>query len=329
MSELNYEHVFNVLVDKTAEYVTSNNLKAMVLGISGGIDSTVVAAICHEVSKKTDIPLIGRSLPIKNKEDEFSVSELVGEAFCDEFKVFNLSNSYKASLFDLCADAGLIKDCKGYDWYWVSDLEELTGRTPIANGNLQARCRMKHLYDIASIRKGLVMSTDNQTEYQLGFWTIHGDVGDFDPIQDLWKTEVYGLANYLRDRYKSKALEALHNDYKETCDKYRTMSYAVYSSCKLIPTDGLGISNSDLEQIGAKSYDEVDDILSRYIPFKEYRQKHGEPLHPHDEMAESDCWSQLCVRHGEDVVNKVWSRHLASEFKRKKAPIYISRELYE
>jgi NAD+ synthetase len=329
MSELNYEHVFNVLVDKTAEYVTSNNLKAMVLGISGGIDSTVVAAICHEVSKKTDIPLIGRSLPIKNKEDEFSVSELVGEAFCDEFKVFNLSNSYKASLFDLCADAGLIKDYKGYDWYWVSDLEELTGRTPIANGNLQARCRMKHLYDIASIRKGLVMSTDNQTEYQLGFWTIHGDVGDFDPIQDLWKTEVYGLANYLRDRYKSKALEALHNDYKETCDKYRAMSYAVYSSCKLIPTDGLGISNSDLEQIGAKSYDEVDDILSRYIPFKEYRQKHGEPLHPHDEMAESDCWSQLCARHGEDVVNKVWSRHLASEFKRKKAPIYISRELYE
>lgn len=326
MSELNYEHVFNVLVDKTAEYVTSNNLKAMVLGISGGIDSTVVAAICHEVSKKTDIPLIGRSLPIKNKEDEFSVSELVGEAFCDEFKVFNLSNSYKASLFDLCADAGLIKDCKGYDWYWVSDLEELTGRTPIANGNLQARCRMKHLYDIASIRKGLVMSTDNQTEYQLGFWTIHGDVGDFDPIQDLWKTEVYGLANYLRDRYKSKALEALHNDYKETCDKYRAMSYAVYSSCKLIPTDGLGISNSDLEQIGAKSYDEVDDILFRYIPFKEYRQKHGEP---HDEMAESDCWSQLCARHGEDVVNKVWSRHLASEFKRKKAPIYISRELYE
>lgn len=330
MSELNYEHVFDVLVDKTAEYVTSNNLKAMVLGISGGIDSTVVAAICHEVSKKTDIPLIGRSLPIKNKEDEFSVSELVGEAFCDEFKVFNLSNSYKASLFDLCADAGLIKDCKGYDWYWVSDLEELTGRTPIANGNLQARCRMKHLYDIASIRKGLVMSTDNQK------LSISLDSGLFmvmlvtlTRIQDLWKTEVYGLANYLRDRYKSKALEALHNDYKETCDKYRAMSYAVYSSCKLIPTDGLGISNSDLEQIGAKSYDEVDDILSRYIPFKEYRQKHGELLHPHDEMAESDCWSQLCVRHGEDVVNKVWSRHLASEFKRKKAPIYISRELYE
>ena len=46
-------------------------------------------------------------------------------------------------------------------------------------------------------------------------------------------------------------------------------------------------------------------------------------------MVESDCWSQLCARHGEDVVDKVWGRHLASEFKRKKAPIYIAREKYE
>lgn len=319
MSELNYEHVFNVLVDKTAEYVTSNNLKVMVLGISGGIDSTVVAAICHEVSKKTGIPLIGRSLPIKNKSDEFATSVHVGEAFCNEFSVYRLERSYRAALFDACADAG---DVNMANSYHLDELEEMPSRTPIANGNLQARCRMMYLYDIASRHKGLVMSTDNQTEYQLGFWTIHGDVGDFDPIQDLWKTEVYGLANYLLDHYKSKALEALRNDYK-------AMSCAIYNSCKLVPTDGLGISNSDLEQIGAKSYDEVDDILSRYIPFKEYRQKHGEPLHPHDEMAESDCWSQLCARHGEDVVNKVWSRHLASEFKRKKAPIYISRELYE
>lgn len=94
----------------------------------------------------------------------------------------------------------------------------------------------------------------------------------------------------------------------------------------------LGISNSDLDQIGAKDYATVDDILSRFIPFENFRKSYdsaGQIMHPHDEMAESDCWSQLCARHGEDVVNKVWSRHLASEFKRKKAPIYISRELYE
>lgn len=312
MSELNYEHVFNVLVDKTAEYVTSNNLKVMVLGISGGIDSTVVAAICHEVSKKTGIPLIGRSLPIKNKSDEFATSVHVGEAFCNEFSVYRLERSYRAALFDACADAG---DVNMANSYYLDELEEMPSRTPIANGNLQARCRMMYLYDIASRYKGLVMSTDNQTEYQLGFWTIHGDVGDFDPIQDLWKTEVYGLANYLQDHYKSKALEALRNDYKETCDNYKAMSCAIYNSCKLVPTDGLGISNSDLEQIGAKSYAEVDDILQ---------------TNANNIFDSTGRWVQpLMEKYGEDVVVKVLSRHVASEFKRKKAPIYISRELYE
>ena len=135
MSELNYEHVFNVLVDKTAEYVTENNLKAMVLGISGGIDSTVVAAICHEVSEKTGIPLIGRSLLTKNKSDEFATSVHVGETFCDEFEVYRLERSYRAALFD----AGDVNMANSYHF---DELEEMPSRTPIANGNLQARCRM-------------------------------------------------------------------------------------------------------------------------------------------------------------------------------------------
>ena len=198
MRELNYERVFNVLVKETSNYMTKNHLNAMVLGISGGIDSTVVAAICHEVSKQTGIPLIGRSLPIKNKSDEFDVSKLVGEAFCNDFKVYRLEHSYHAALFDACADAG---DVNMANSYYLDELEEMPSRTPIANGNLQARCRMMYLYDIASRHKGLVMSTDNQTEYQLGFWTIHGDVGDFDPIQGLWKTEVYGLAKWLIGYY--------------------------------------------------------------------------------------------------------------------------------
>lgn len=59
MSKLNYEHVFNTLVEETAKYITKNNLKAMVLGISGGIDSTVVAAICHEVRLLDDASNLG------------------------------------------------------------------------------------------------------------------------------------------------------------------------------------------------------------------------------------------------------------------------------
>ena len=323
MNNLDYSKVFEVLVKETANYVKVNNLKAMVLGISGGIDSTVVATICHEVNKKTGVPLIGRSLPIKNKSDEFATSVHVGEAFCNEFSVYRLERSYRAALFDACADAG---DVNMANSYYLDELEEMPSRTPIANGNLQARCRMSHLYDIASRHKGLVMSTDNQSEYQLGFWTRHGDEGDFDPIQDLWKTEVYELAKWISNRYKN--IEHHHTIMTGAGSK----SDAIELSIALTPTDGLGISNSDLEQIGAKDYDTVDDILSRLVPFENFRKSYdsaGQIMHPHDEMAESDCWSQLCARHGEDVVNKVWSRHLASEFKRKKAPIYISRELYE
>jgi NH3-dependent NAD+ synthetase len=82
----NYEEVFNTLVKETSKYIINNNIKAMILGISGGIDSTVCAAICHEVSKQTGVPLIGRSLPTKNnKEEENKAAKLVGTSFCNEY----------------------------------------------------------------------------------------------------------------------------------------------------------------------------------------------------------------------------------------------------
>lgn len=94
----------------------------------------------------------------------------------------------------------------------------------------------------------------------------------------------------------------------------------------------LRIELYNLAQVRLTS-DEFEFMNSiRFIPFEDFRKSYdsaGQIMHPHDEMAESDCWSQLCAKHGEDVVNKVWSRHLASEFKRKKAPIYISRKEYE
>lgn len=298
MSELNYEKVFQVLVEETSNYIRSNRLRAMVLGVSGGIDSTVVAAICHEVSKLTNVPLIGRSLPIKNKKDEFDVSKLVGEAFCDDFKVWELSHVYKAALLECCLEAG---EANASNSYWIDELEEMPSRTPIANGNLQARCRMMYLYDLAGLKQGLVMSTDNQTEYQLGFWTIHGDVGDFDPIQGLWKTEVYELAEWLVDFYFTDGDDA-------------SKAVAIRESMKLIPTDGLGISNSDLEQIGAKSYNDVDRLLKTLVC-----KASQENSRLQDELTE-----EL----GRDVVGKVLQRHIKSKFKRLLSPIIVPREKY-
>lgn len=318
MTTLNYKKVFETLVEETKKYITKNDLKAMVLGISGGIDSTVVAAICREVSKQTGIPLIGRSLPIKNKDDEFDVSKLVGEAFCSKFRVKNLRYSYKAALIDCLALTD--KEVEQLSEWSLSELEEERGHRKIANGNLQARCRMQHLYDVASQYNGIVMSTDNQTEYQLGFWTIHGDVGDFDPLQDLWKTEVYGLAEWLSNYYKDtlKNLDSVE-DKLEYCKMYE----AINESIGLTPTDGLGISNSDLDQIGAESYEEVDFILQDFLAYNDLFPENSKKINVGNYLVENAMYHI-----NSNVINQVLQRHIASEFKRKKAPIYIERKKY-
>lgn len=308
MSKLNCEHVFNTLAEETAKYITKNNLKAMVLGISGGIDSTVVAAICHEVSKKTGIPLIGRSLPIRNKNDEFDVSKLVGEAFCDDFKIVGLYRQYRDLLLEI------VYQEEGKDMSILS-MEQSKMQTPIANGNIQARLRMIYLYNLASIHKGLVMSTDNQTEYQLGFWTIHGDVGDFDPIQGLWKTEVYGLANWLISYYRSNKGSYVPSDNTAERDKRWDMGDALIKSIALTPTDGLGISNSDLDQIGAKSYYDVDRVLQTLTC----------KASPENDKLQDELTSEL----GPDVVGKITERHFKSRFKRLLSPIIVPREMYD
>lgn len=314
MHKLDYKKVFYTLVEETKKYLLDNNLKAMILGISGGIDSTVTAAICHEVSKKTGIPLIGRSLPIKNKEDEFDVSKLVGEAFCNDFKVVNLTDGYLAVYNSIIGGEENLISC--------GDDAESKYQTPIANGNIQARLRMIYLYNLASIHNGLVMSTDNQTEYQLGFWTIHGDVGDFDPLQDLWKTEVYELARYIFDMYDSEARKI--GAYLSPNASYFVRKLdALKHSVNLIPTDGLGISNSDLDQIGAKSYAEVDAILQDFLAYNEMFSSTTKKVNA-DRYLEYNALYDI----EPEVIKKVLDRHIASEFKRKKAPIYIERKKY-
>ena len=88
---MDYSLYFEDKVNNLIAYLQSNNIKAMILGISGGIDSTVCAAICHEVAKRTGIPLIGRSLPtMHNKEGEITTAYLVGKTFCNDYKEINI-----------------------------------------------------------------------------------------------------------------------------------------------------------------------------------------------------------------------------------------------
>ena len=270
------KRVFYKLVNEVSEYLVDNKLKSMILGISGGIDSTVCAAICSEVSKKTSIPLIGRSLTILNKPKETASSAKVGFAFCSDFNDLNLSKIYNTYL--------------DFINKFESNLDGSSNQTPIANGNIQARLRMIYLYNLASINKGIVIDTINKSEWDLGFWTLHGDVGDIAPLFQLFKTEVYALAQWLAEDF-------YYNLYSNSEDLRK--SEAIKQSINLIPTDGLGISNSDVEQFGVKSYTEVDDCLINYGDFDWFNDKNmweGDPLPP--------------------SYRKILDRNKASEFKR-------------
>lgn len=306
---LDYSVVLDSIVEGTSVYLSKNKIQAMVIGISGGIDSTVVSAICRMVSDKIGIPLIGLSLPCNtNADDEKSAAALVGEEFCDEFQEINIEPFFE-NVEKMCTT--------------TSGLES----TAISQGNIKARLRMISLYDIASKRRGIVMGTSNRTEWLTGFWTLHGDVGDINPLGELWKTEVYGLTKYMLEHvFKgSKALEA---------------------SAKLIPTDGNGVSKSDMDQImPGYTYYEIDHVLSTWDNLAD----NIKPKYAADGLTESIKNTvfgnededmkvrrkEVCAKYGTefkptlgdlygvDSVRKVIMRSVGTEFKRKNLEVCV------
>ena len=284
-------NLFNKLIQKTADYIIDNNIKAQILGISGGIDSTVCAAICHEVSKITGVPLIGRSLPTRNnKSKELYIANLVGNAFCNDYKEHSINVQYNT--VNLAFNVTEIPE---------SDFNKYL----IANGNIQARLRMMYLYNLASIHKGIVIDTDNLTENNLGYFTIHGDVGDFNPIGGLWKTEIFELACLLVNYYPDN------------------QSFAIKESLTLQPTVGLGITSNDLEELGAESYEQVDSILQEILAWKEVGQLLPEDS-PEKNIKEF-LDQQAMYDKPFNVIKNITERHFRSEFKRKQLPIKITR----
>lgn len=268
-------------INYLVSYIEKNKLQSLVLGISGGIDSTVVAAIASVACKKTGAKLIGRSLPAHtNNPDEINTAILVGQAFCDDFKEVAIEKIY----------------AKVADEFELNEGKMST----LQLGNIKARLRMMYLYNLASIHRGCVLDTDNRTEHELGFWTIHGDVGDLNcGLIHLWKTEVYELADYLLEKQNQS-------------DKYQ----ALLASIKLTPTDGNGVmSGGDCAQFGLDNYNQVDDVL-KTMYFNNIE----------DKTEKANEYIRLIDSYNEQGVDSVMVRHQNSAFKRLPQPIYPSKE---
>ncbi len=235
-----HERIYANIISSTQQYLKANaDLKTLVIGVSGGIDSALTCALAYETLKNvTSMRLIGQSIAIEsNTQNEIARGEAIGQSFCDTYKEIDLTVPFRNLYKDLVTPER-VKDDVSYD-------------EKIRRGNLKARMRMCYLFDLAHFENGMVLSTDNYTEFLLGFWTLHGDVGNFGMLQFLWKTEVYGLAGYLVNKYKTEGRTDRSN--------------ALQSCIDATPTDGLGITSSDFDQIGVSDYSEADRILIDYL----------------------------------------------------------------
>ena len=271
-----------------SQYIQDNHLQSLVIGISGGIDSTVSCAIISPVCKELNISLIGRSLPtVSNHDIEINTADLVGNAFCDNYTEKSIEADYIQLLGSLEREGEVSK---------------------LQRGNIKARLRMIYLRHLASIHKGVVLDNDNFTEWNLGFWTIGGDSPmDINlGLHYLWKTEIYELADYLLLEY-----------YKHLSkQKYQ----AIKASVKLIPTDGNGVSNSDCDQFGLDNYSQVDDVL-KFIYYRENNME--ELIHP---LYKNDDYIRLIDSYNEQGVDKVMVLHQNTAYKRKELPIKPTKE---
>lgn len=159
------------------DYAHRGNMKTLVVGISGGIDSAVVSALCA----RTGLDVVAVTMPIRQRPDLHDLSLRHGHWLKANFtnvthEVIDLTSTFD----DFEQRMGKYNDLLGF-------------------ANSRSRLRMVTLYQIAQSTTGLVVGTGNKVEdFGVGFYTKYGDGGvDISPIADCYKTEVWQMGREL------------------------------------------------------------------------------------------------------------------------------------
>lgn len=165
--------VTELLVSFLREEVRSAGLERVVLGLSGGIDSAVVAALCARALGAASVLAVALPYRLSNPRsvaDAERVAQLLGLVW-KHVDISPMADGYLAN-------------------------EHIEDRRRA--GNVLARCRMTVLYDLSVEWRGLVVGTSNKSEILLGYSTQWGDAAHaLNPLGDLYKHQVYQLAHHL------------------------------------------------------------------------------------------------------------------------------------
>ena len=245
--DLNLKEVHNELVEFLRENFKKAGFSKAVLGLSGGIDSALVAYLLRDALGKENVLAI--MMPYKSSNpDSLNHAKLVVE----DLKI----NSKTIEITDMI------------DAYFKNEKEA----TSLRMGNKMARERMSILFDYSSKENALVVGTSNKTEIYLGYSTQFGDSAcALNPIGNLYKTNIWDLSRYLKipneliEKKPSADLWEGQTDEQEMGLTYKEADQVLYRMLE---------ENKTVEEILAEGFnkDLVDNIVRR-INRSEYKRR--------------------------------------------------------
>ena len=238
--KIDVEKTKNDIVEFVQNKVSEANADGLVVGLSGGIDSTVAAFLaCEAVGKENvfGVVLPSTTTPTEDKLHGTAIAQLLGINY-KEMAIDSILNEFLS----------------------VTQLED----DILAIGNLKARIRMSIIYFYANSKNYLVCGTGNKSEISIGYFTKHGDGAcDIEPIGDLYKTDVFELAKYLGipqeiiDKPPRAGLWNNQTDEDEIGMTYKLLDKILYRFIeKEIDADSIA-EELDIE------VNEVNDIINR------------------------------------------------------------------
>ena len=167
---------YNACILGIRDYVKKSGFKKVILGMSGGIDSALVATMANDALGNENIKLF--ALPSRyNSQTSMTDAQKCSENLGVNLEVISIEDSFSAMLNSL-------KDSQG-------EITDLTQE------NIQSRIRGNILMGLSNNSGALLLSTGNKSELSCGYATLYGDMcGAFNPLKDLYKSEVFELAKW-------------------------------------------------------------------------------------------------------------------------------------
>ena len=225
-----------------SDYANTAGMKSLVVGISGGIDSAVVSALCA----RTGLNTVAVTMPIRQRPDLHDLSLAQGVWLCNKF------DNVRHEIIDLTSTFDEFENKLAR---WGSNQYIYPSELGLANS--RSRLRMVTLYQIAQSVGGLVVGTGNKVEdFGVGFYTKYGDGGvDISPIADCYKTEVWQMGRelgILEDIINAAPTDGLWDDGRTDQDQLGGLSYADLEMAMQVDEAGMTIYDPAIQDIVEK-----------------------------------------------------------------------------